>query len=243
MALGYYDRQLHRGITRFAQEAGWVLDTSMAHYGVIPTHRRGEGIITILIPERKDITRYVRRQQVPVVALYGDAERVDVLGVLLDDVRIGRLAAEHLLERGFTELGFYKFAGLDAVERREQGFRQAVLAAGRGYHLLDWHAASRQRRRLNWFDWLKRQIPKLPTPIGIMAQSDHRAAYLISACEALRIAVPEEIAVIGADNDEQACEFSAVPLSSVDGNRESFAYEGAKLLDRLMGRAARRSRS
>ncbi|MFO7905626.1 MAG: DNA-binding transcriptional regulator [Pirellulaceae bacterium] len=231
MALGYYDPQLQRGITRYARDAGWVLDASMAHYGVIPTHWRGDGIITILIPGRKDISRYVRRREVPAVALYGDARRINVPRVLLDDARIGQLAAEHLLERGFSDLGFCKFSGLRAVLEREKGFRDTVCQAGKTYHLLDWDEDSKHK---NWFDWFKRQLLSLPFPIGMMAQSDHRAAYLISACEALGVAVPEEVAVIGVDNDVQTCELALVPISSVDSNRETMAYEGAALLDRLM---------
>ena len=234
MALGYYDPQLQRGITRYAHEAGWVLDTSMAHYGVIPSHWRGDGIITILVPERADILRYIERQRAVVVALYPDAPQVRAARVVLDDVEIGRLAAEHLLERGFADLGFYKFTGAQAVERREQGFRQAVEQAGRRYHLLDWAATAERKPKLHWFDWIRGELPKLPTPIGVMAQSDHRAVYLLSACEAAALAVPEQVAVVGVDNDEQACEFAAVPLSSVDCNRELMAYEGARLLDELM---------
>lgn len=236
MALGYYDPQLHRGITRYAREAGWILDTSMAHYGVIPEHWHGDGVITILLTERGDITRFISRQKVPVVALYADAQHVRVPRVVLDDVRIGQLAAEHLLERGFTDLGFYRFSRYQAVRGREEGFRRTVERAGRNFHLLDWHGAARHRRRLNWFDWLQRQLTNLPLPIGIMAQSDHRAVYLLGACEAAGLAVPEQVAVVGVDDDEQACEFAAVPLSSVDCNREMMAYEGARLLDRLMNR-------
>ena len=234
MALGYYDPQLHRGITRYAREAGWVLDTSMAHYGVLPEHWRGDGVITILLSKRGDITRFINRQRVPVVALYADAPHVQVPRVILDDVRIGQLAAEHFLERGFTDLGFYRFTGYQAVQDREEGFRRAVQQAGRNFHLIDWHGAARQGRRWNWFDWLERELPKLPLPIAIMAQSDHRATYLLSACEAAGLAVPEQVALIGVDNDEQACELASVPLSSVDCDRESMAYEGARLLDRLI---------
>lgn len=236
MALGYYDPQLHQGITRYAREAGWVLDTSMAHYGTIPDHWRGDGVITILLSERGDITRFIRRQKVPVVALYADAPQVQVPRVVLDDVRIGQLAAEHLLERGFTDLGFYRFTDLRAVQDRQEGFCRAVQQAGRNFHLLDWCSAAQQRRRQNWFDWLQRELTKLPLPIGIMAQSDHRATYLLGGCEAAGLAVPEQIALIGVDNDEQACEFASVPLSSVDCNRETMAYEGSRLLDRLMNR-------
>ena len=174
MALGYYDSQTHRGIVRYAREAGWVLDTSMTHYGVVPTHWSGDGLITILMPERADVTRFVRRQKVPVVALSGDVRQVKVARVVADDLEIGRLAAAHLMERGFTDLGFYKFTDADRVQGREEGFRRAVQRAGRTYHLLDWHAAAQQKPSRNWFEWIKRQLRTLPSPIGIMAQSDLR---------------------------------------------------------------------
>jgi LacI family transcriptional regulator len=234
MALGYYDLQLHRGIVRYAREAEWVLDTSMAHYSLIPEHWRGDGIITILLPERADLLAYIKRQRVPVVALYADVPQMRIPRVVLDDAEIGRLAAEHLLERGFAHLAFFKFSDTCAVEGRERGFRQAVERAGRDYWLIDWYAASQAKRGANWFDWLKRQLASLPLPIGIMVQSDHRATHLISACEAAGLGVPDQVAIVGVDNDEQACELAAVPISSVDCNRERMAYEGARLLDRLM---------
>ena len=234
MALGYYDLQLHRGITRYAREAGWVLDTSMAHYSLIPHHWRGDGIITILLPERTDLIEYVRQQRVPVVALYADVPEMKVPRVVLDDIRIGRLAAEHLLERGFSHLAFLKFSNTMSVQNREKGFRQVVEEARRDYWLIDWHSASLANRGRNWFDWLKHQLEKLPLPIGIMVQSDHRATHLISACEAIGLAIPDQVAIIGVDNDEQACELAVVPISSVDCNREVMAYEGARLLDALM---------
>lgn len=234
MALGYYDLQLHRGITRYAREAGWVLDTSMAHYSLIPEHWRGDGIVTILIPERTDLIEYIQRQRAPVVAIYGDVPELNVPRVLLDDIQIGRLAAEHLLQRGFCHLGFLKFSNSCAVQGRESGFRSTVEQAGRDYRLIDLCEARLSNPGLNWFDWLKRQLQKLPVPIGIMVQSDHRATYLISVCEAVGLAVPDQVALVGVDNDEQACELAAVPITSVDCNREMMAYEGARLLDGLM---------
>ncbi len=234
MALGYYDHQLHRGIVRYAREAGWILDTSMAHYGLLPDHWQGDGIITLLLSHRNDIIQYTQRSPVPVVSLTADVETLSIPRVLLDNMRIGQLAAEHLMDRGFENLGFYKFSDIHDVQGREKGFRQTVESAGRKYFPLDWHAASQQQPSRKWFDWLKRQLKRLPLPMGILAQSDNRASLLISACEAVGIAVPEQIAVIGVDNDEYACEFAPVPLSSVDSNREALAYEGAFLLGKLM---------
>jgi LacI family transcriptional regulator len=234
MALGYYDHQLHRGIVRYARQAGWILDTSMAHYGVIPEHWQGDGILTLLLDSRTDVIRYVRRQRVPVVAVSADVPDPRIPRVLLDNRRIGQLGAEHLLERGFENLAFYRFSGIADVCQREAGFRQAVEAAGRRCWLLDWHAVARRRPRRHWFHWLQEQLHGLPLPVGIMAQSDNRAAHLISACEAAELAIPEQVAVVGVDNDEYACEFAPVPISSVDSNREALAYEAATLLDRLI---------
>jgi LacI family transcriptional regulator len=234
MALGYYDHQLHRGIVRYARQAGWILDTSMAHYGVIPEHWQGDGILTLLLESRPDVVRYVRRQRVPVVAVSADVPDPRIPRVLLDNRRIGQLGAEHLLERGFTNLAFYRFSAIADVCTREAGFRQAVEAAGHRCWLLDWHATARRRPRRHWFQWLQEQLLKLPLPLGIMAQSDNRAAHLVSACEAVGLAIPEQVAVVGVDNDEYACEFAPVPISSVDSGRETLAYEAAALLDRLM---------
>lgn len=231
MALGYHDYQLHRGIVRYAREAGWILDTSMAHYGMVPDHWQGDGVLTLLIPSRTDITDYIGRQRVPVVAMSTDVPEVSVPRVRLDNERIGELGATHLIERGFDDLAFYQFSDLDDVRGREAGFRRAALAAGRRYQHLNWHAVGGSR---NWLAWLTQQLRRFPMPIGILAQSDNRAAFLLNACEAARIAVPQQVAVLGVDNDQYACEFASVPISSIDSNRETLAYEAAALLDRLM---------
>jgi LacI family transcriptional regulator, galactose operon repressor len=234
MALGYYDHQLHRGVVRYAREAGWSLDTSMAHYGVLPEHWQGDGVLTLLLPHREDVLQFTREQDVPVVGLSLDVEEIGVPRVCLDNEQIGQLAAEHLLERGFENLAFYKFSNICDVRGRETGFREAAEKAGARFLPLDWHAASHDHNQQGWFEWLKEQLRALPQPMGIMAQSDNRAAQLINACEGAGLTIPDEIAVVGVDNDEYACEFASVPISSVDSGRESLAYEGASLLGRLM---------
>ncbi len=235
MALGYYDHQLHRGIASFAREAGWILDTTMAHYGVIPDYWQGDGIITLLLPSREDLTGYIKSQKAAVVSLSMDQEAVSVSRVHLDNEQIGRLGAMHLLERGFENLAFYKYSNIEDVQGRERGFRQAAEAAGARYIPLDWHAASaREVPSASCFEWLKFRLKELLLPAGIMAQSDNRAAYLISASEAVGLAIPEQIALVGVDNDVYSCEFAPVPISSVDSQRERLAYEGSLLLDKLM---------
>jgi LacI family transcriptional regulator len=218
----------------------------MAHYGVLPDHWEGDGVISLMFPHRADITEFVRGTSASVVDLTNDV-KLDVPRVLLDNASIGRLAAEHLLTRGFENAAFFKFTSAMDVRERCDAFRRAVEEGGAAFHLLDWSEASRaclcggrQARRAaeggeaNWFEWLAGRLRALPVPLGVMAQSDNRAAGVLSACEAVGLSVPEQVAVIGVDNDELVCEFAPVQISSVDSDREALAYEGAALLDRLM---------
>ena len=77
-------------------------------------------------------------------------------------------------------------------------------------------------------------LAKLPRPIGIMACYDIKAQQLLDVCRELEIAVPEEIAVIGVDNDRLLCDLASPPLSSVAPNTQRTGYEAAELLDRMM---------
>jgi LacI family transcriptional regulator len=77
-------------------------------------------------------------------------------------------------------------------------------------------------------------LQSLPKPVGLMACNDLRAHQVLMACDENDLAVPEEVAVIGVDNDEAICGLSRPPLSSIDQNAEEVGYQAAALLDRLM---------
>ena len=239
LAPAYYDHRMHLGAARYAREANWVLDTRMGHYGTLPDDWEGDGILALPLPNRPDLSRYLRKARVPVVALTADCERLTAARVLMDNFHIGQLAAEHLLERGFRHLAFLKCTDYADVREREAGFAAAVKAAGQGYTRLDWHAVAQKNARRPMPSWLIRQLRRLPKPLGVMGQSDRRAYSVITACESARLAIPDQVAVVGVDNEPYTCEFAPVPITSVDANREEVAYRGAELLDQLMqGRPA-----
>jgi LacI family transcriptional regulator len=88
-------------------------------------------------------------------------------------------------------------------------------------------------------DWLTKKLKKLPKPLAVATEFDDRGAEILQACENAGLKVPEEVAVLGADNDELICDFAPVALSSVDTDVERQGYEAAALLDRMMnGEAA-----
>jgi LacI family transcriptional regulator len=234
MALAYYDHRMHRGVAEFARKANWVLDTTMAHYGGLPDYWRGDGILTVALPNRPELIRFLRGMDVPIVALTNDVEGIADARVVLDNWTIGRIAAEHFIERGFKHLAFYKYSDFTDIRQREAGFAAAVKEAGLAYTRLDWHAAAKKHPRLNPFRWLGRQLLALPQPLGVMAQSDHRAYFLLCVCEEVGLRAPEQVAVAGVDNDVYTCEFAPTPITSVDSNRQEYAYQAASMLDRLM---------
>ncbi len=165
---------MHRGAAEYARQANWALDTTMAHYGNPPAFWQGDGVLTLALPDRRDLIRYLRRLELPIVALTGDVDGIATARVVLDNQRIGRFAAEHLLERGFRHLAFYKCTDYTDVRDREAGFAAAVAEAGLDYTCLNWYFASRRNPRLNPVRWLKPQLLDLPRPLGVYGSSDHR---------------------------------------------------------------------
>jgi len=153
-----------------------------------------------------------------------------------DNVAIGHLGAEHLLERGFRHFGFSGFVDLSWSGERRDGFVEALGLAGHGCDVLDvqypgdltpfWDA--KQITALS--GWLKR----LPKPAAVMACNDLRALQVVSAAKAAGLLVPEEVAVLGANNDTIRCDLADPPLSSVATNAFQSGYQAAERLAQLM---------
>jgi LacI family transcriptional regulator len=235
MAMAYYEHRMHRGVAAYASEASWILDTTMAHYGTPPAFWRGDGVLALTLPDRPDLTRYLRTLDLPIVAMTGDAVKgLALTRVVLDNLEIGRIAAEHLLERGFRNLAYYKCTDYQDVRERETGFAEVLKKNDLRYKRLNWFNAARRDKQTNPHAWLKKRLLTLPKPVGILAQSDHRAYFLLNVAEEAGIRVPEEVAVVGVDNDECTCQFAPVPITSVDSNRHEYAYQAARTLDLLM---------
>ena len=194
---------------------------------------KGDGIIARI--ETDEIARVMRKTRLPVVDVSAGRHLPDVPWVETDDEAIAAVAAEHLIERGFRHLAFCGDAGFNWSTWRQQHFERIVREAGCEYHahnsiprMDSSYSWNREKRGLA--TWLKR----LPRPVGIMACYDIKAQQLLEVCRELDIAVPEEVAVLGVDNDRLLCDLADPPLSSVICNTHRTGYEAASLLDRMM---------
>ncbi len=162
--------------------------------------------------------------------------------IVPDDQAIGRMGADHLLERGFRRLAYVGYDGMYWSRRREDSFCQAVGGAGRECTVF------RQAQNLRQREWIKERkaladwLRGLARPVGLMACNDDRARQVVDACAAAGLGVPEEVAVLGVDNDEFVCNLSNPPLSSIALGLEDAGYRAAAVLDQLM-RAGTRTRT
>ncbi len=233
-----YGRELLRGINRYVmQHEPWSLYLDQRELmSAAPTWLDkwdGDGIITRwTTPE---LARRFRDMRVPVVDLTDVYGNLGLPHIWTDNVAIGVMGAKHLLERGFRHFAFCGFSNHDWSQRRLQGFEREVASAGRECHLLEseWdtfhtHSWDEQQEAIG------RWIDQLPKPVGIMACNDMRGQHVLDACRRHELAVPEEVAVIGVDNDELLCSLCDPPLTSVIPNPERIGYEAAALVARLM---------
>lgn len=193
----------------------------------------GQGIIARI--ENPSIARAIRRSGKPAVDVSAARLVPSLPYVETDDAAIARLAADHLLERGFKH---FAYCGVDAFQwsaYRRDHFTRCIQQAG---HDCGVYRAPR-RGPIGWEQEqaaLARWIRRLPKPVGILACYDIRGRQLLDACRGIEAAVPDEVAVIGVDNDQLLCELADPPLSSVVPDAHRTGYEAAAMLDRVMRR-------
>jgi LacI family transcriptional regulator len=234
--LDYY-RDILRGIKAFAEaRPRWVFTPitpeskavramgALRHHGMI-AHVFNRDLAESLIATRK-----------PVVNVSGVLPDLPLPRVGVDHVAVGRLAASHLLDRGFRHFGFVGYPDHAFSVGREVGFRTRVEEAGcriDSYHQRD--SEHRDPTGLwEWDDHLRRWLAGLPKPIGILASHDIQGVKLSEACRQAGLRVPEEVALVGVDNDDLLCELSRPALTSVALPAKRIGFEAARLLDRLM---------
>lgn len=240
LALGWNTFEFNLGVAEYAKKANWILNDIMCHSGQIPSRWDGDGIIAhVNSPGERPLISLLRRAAVPVVNLGAFSAPFVSARVLPDNKQIGALGAEHLLGRGFYHFAFYRLTSSPVVLERMEGFKRAVLAAGKSFYEVDCEAVmtsgcKRAITNTNLLPRLGAMIKRLPKPLAMMAQCDIEANDVCRACLSVGLRVPDDVAVAGVDNDPIYSRLGPVPLTSVDSNRRLAAYRAAEALDSIM---------
>ena len=199
----------------------------------------GDGIIARV--ETPEMAAFIKRLGVPAVDLRGSVKGFGLPLIDTDDCKVATLAAEHLMDRGFRHYAFCGFVGANYSDKRSRWFQERLARSGFSCNIYrpPMQAAQVQtigyeRQGLLFQEDLGRWLISLPKPVGVMACNDICGQQVLNLCQHLDLAVPEEVAIIGTDNDEILCELSDPPLSSVVPDTLRIGYDAAVLLERMM---------
>ncbi len=208
-----------------------------------PTNWQGDGIISQLY-HNTNLYRFVAKQQCPVVNI-GDVRIPGAPTVRTDHSGIAQVAAEHFITQGFRHAAFCSRSNRKFTSTRLRGLslKKEIEKAGGRFHGIYWKGSynygDRNYNKSQFLDWLGDHISQLPKPLAILAEHDEVGIEVMQACIKRGIRIPEEVAILGINNDTLRCDFAPIPLSSIDSNQEMEGYEAAAQLDRLMnGEAA-----
>ena len=230
-----FGRQLIIGIARYSRLYGpWSfykepidLKSSIPHL----TNWKPDGIIM----RDSLITKELLKLKIPTILAIHDSKYPKDLPVIkTDSYSIAKMASEHLLEKGLKNFAFCGFDNYDWSKERKLYFSRFNSKAGYKTHIY------LQPKRIKKDDWqnelqhVNEWIKSLPKPVGIFACNDDRGQHILEVCKSINLNVPEDVAVIGVDNDPMVCEIGDPPLTSIALNVESAGYEAAKLLDQLI---------
>lgn len=235
LALGWYSTDLHRGVAAYARKAGWALNIDMERGTPIPRNWKGDGVICVLGMDPA-IDEAVLAWKLPTVSI-GPFSTKEIPQVMPDNETIGKLAGEHFLMRGFRNFAYYVRSGGLGERLRMEGFRRRISENGHALTILQRPSGGRRPDASGESgdpSWLEEKLAALRKPVAVFAEYDDRAIEILDACENAGLSVPEEVAVLGVDNDELRCGFATTPLSSVDDDQAKQGYEAGRLLDSLM---------
>lgn len=238
-----YDLKVISGIARYVQEGAELniyIEEDALKSQKLPDLRswHGDGILADF--DDPGVAAAVSRARLPVVGFGGGfgwyPRRSRIPYFFNNQSAVANLAADHLLDRGFRHFAYCSFPPSPTnlwAEERYRAFAKRLETRGFSCHVYRGiHKTTRQWNFLlaSLSSWLS----SLPKPIGLMAANDKRARHVLEACHTYDLQVPEEVAVIGVDNDELLCQLSTPQLSSVEQDAKRIGYEAIALLDRMM---------
>ncbi len=236
-----YGRGLLRGIAKYSSLYGpWTMERETPFYLTLqeggqkarkPTKWLADGIIT---RDSRDIRKMLTIPVPIIYASYLDEDAKKISRIMTADQSIAQLGAAHFLQRGFRNFAYVGYDDMYWSRNRGSFFCQEIQR--HHYEVQNFQQSAKKVDR-QWAqeqfllaDWLS----SLPKPCAVFCCNDDRAEQVLAACRNADLRVPENIAVLGVDNDDVICSLADPPLSSIALNIENAGFQAAQLLDQMM---------
>jgi LacI family transcriptional regulator len=230
-----YGRDVMRGVGDYSRIYGpWLfyIPVEMPVNSVPPPDEwDGEGII-VQPRQNKEFLKQLADRGIPVVNLSGPPGAGGFPAVRANQEAVADLAMAHFRDRGFVRYCYCAGPGVGDWPPTGDIFKALATRSGFACEIYKppEDVGTPHFRLAHLAEWLKQQVK----PIGVLAANDLRAREVLDACRLADLHVPEEVAVLGINDDELICEMANPPLSSVSHNTRRVGYEAAAMLHRLM---------
>ncbi len=237
-----FSKELLKGIARYSREHGpWIFcrmplfqRETIGVDGILQWAKEwgADGIIGQFYNDPK-VSRFPEAG-IPVIAQDFKERFREIPNITAIHQEAGIMGAEYFLKKGFKNFAYYGFRDIVWSRERAEGFEDRINRAGYRVHYFENDMADAPELWYYKPSSLSRWLKSLPKPIALMTCDDNQGQHITEACRQSKIRIPEEVAVLGVDNDEMICDFSDPPLSSIAQDAEKGGYEAARLLENMI---------
>jgi LacI family transcriptional regulator len=237
-----FSKELLKGIARYSKEHGpWIFcrmplfqRETIGVEGILQWAKEWEadGIIGQFYNDPK-VARFVE-EGIPVIAQDFKERFKEIPNITAVHKEAGTMGADYFLKKGFKNFAYYGFKDIVWSRERAEGYEERINRAGYKVHYFENAMAGSTELWYYKPSSLSQWLKSLPKPIALMACDDNQGQHITEACRHSKIRIPEEVAVLGVDNDEMICDFSDPPLSSIAQDAEKGGYDAAKLLEHMI---------
>ncbi len=219
--VGGYSRGVIRGITSFAFARAWICRVQGVNDGDLTSHLDAfDGLIVQAATPQQ--VKSLAKTRVPIVNVSSALPTTAFPSVVSHDVAVGRMGAEYFIRLGFRRHLFFNPDKRAFAKLRHEGFSKRLGES----QLASDNALSQEA--------LAASLLQTEAPIAVMACNDAAALTALDVCRDLSLKVPDQVAVLGVDNDDLVQSLAYPPLSTINTARERIGFEAAAMLERLM---------
>jgi LacI family transcriptional regulator len=231
-----YNRRIIAGVADYAAQRDWELDqlrpNEPCDIAAVVESSGAQGLL--LGAHVRETDPFFARRSLPTVGWSATLAEVNWPRVLPDDLMVGQSVADHFLSLGLKHFAFYTDLTGIWVDRRRDGFVTRLESAGHAATVCYLgHPAVDADDVIAW-------LRDLPRPIGLMLVHDGAAIKIMTACRRLGLRIPQDVAVVGVNDDDCVVDVVTPPLSTVPLQGRQIGYEAATLLDDIIHRHTRR---
>ncbi len=204
------------------------------------TKWKGDGIIARI--ENRRMAGQLRKLRCPVIDVLGQATLPGVPSFDTDAAVVAQMAVNFFLKAGFQHFAYVGYPGIPFSDKRRAAFARFLQEHGRSLRVLPHapadggpkHIQAIEQEGISAEGTIARWLQQQPRPLAVLACNDVRAQQVLNACREHGLRVPDQVAVMGVDNDDVLCALCEPPLSSIEPDAERLGYEAAEMLAKMM---------